>query len=575
MDPSKLPEGSGRSDTVERLALAFVVAVIVFIGIRTCFGPEETLAFLFYDDAYYYLGVSRNLAAGAGSTFDGINPTNGYHPLWCWLLVPVFWITSDPGDVVRVVGVVWFALAAAAPVALWLALRARTGGTGAVIAAALFGLQPFLATGLSRPNGLEIPLYALLIAVTLWTYERTLATSPRGVSPPDKPPTVAAVAKLGAMLGLVTLARFDGGFLGVAVAALMTFHLTRHWGVKVAAGRIGALVAVATLLVGPSLVWNVARFGHPVPVSGRVVGLEAGLERDELGGATSAENLRRRAGYGVRSVPLLLAGSIVSAAPNGVWVARTGALGGGAVLLGFAALFIVAACRRSREGPALADALVALGAFAALHYAVHTGWIWTSGEAIYRLYYYVPETLLAAAVVGAVAGPALESLRNAAARRAIGVVACGLLAFHLVFHATARRNLYAAEPGAVRDRHIYAWVRQALPPDAVLGARDAGKLGFFSGRPVVNLDGLINDQRLLAALRDDRVDAYICDSPIEYLFYDRPWLEGFDPSVPDRPPPHESGIGWTLHRLHRLPGCTLREIDGATDTWVVIEVVRD
>jgi hypothetical protein len=566
MNRSPIVGGSPRPGTVERLAVAFVVVVIVFVGIRTCFGPEQTLAFLFYDDAYYYLGVARNLAAGAGSTFDGINPTNGYHPLWCWLLVPVFWITNDPGLAVRAVAALWFAFAAAAPVVLWLALRARTGGTGAVIAAALFGLQPFLATGLARPNGLETPLYALLIAAALWTFERVLAASP---------PALAGVAGLGAVLGLVTLARFDGGFLGVAVAALLAVHVSRRWGPMTAAGRVGALVAAATLLAGPSLVWNVARFGHPVPVSGRVVGLAAELERDELGGATSVANLRRRAGYGIRAVPLLLAGSVASDAPNRVWLARTGTAGGAALIAGFAALSIVAVRNRSRAGPVAADAVVALGAFVALHYAVHAGWLWTSGEAVYRVYYYLPETMLAAAAIGAVAGPALDSLRNTATLRVIGVVGLGLLAFHLVHNTHARRSLYAAAPGAVRDRHIYAWVRRALPPDAVLGARDAGKLGFFSGHPVVNLDGLINDQRFLAALRDDRVDEYICESPIDYLFYDRPWLEGFDPLAPDRLPPREAGLGWVLHRLHSLSRCSLREIEGATDTWVVLEVVRD
>jgi hypothetical protein len=71
------------------------------------------------------------------------------------------------------------------------------------------------------------------------------------------------------------------------------------------------------------------------------------------------------------------------------------------------------------------------------------------------------------------------------------------------------------------------------------------------------------------------VERYICESPIDYLFYDRPWLEGFDPSNPDAPPPRDAGIGSTLYRLHRLPGCTLSEVGGATDSWVVIEVVRD
>ncbi len=38
------------------------------------------------DDFFYYLKVAQNLATGQGSTFNGIVPTNGYHPLWLLLI---------------------------------------------------------------------------------------------------------------------------------------------------------------------------------------------------------------------------------------------------------------------------------------------------------------------------------------------------------------------------------------------------------------------------------------------------------------------------------------------------------
>lgn len=42
------------------------------------------------DDAYYYFKVAQNITEGKGSTFDGINPSNGYHPLWMMICIPVF-----------------------------------------------------------------------------------------------------------------------------------------------------------------------------------------------------------------------------------------------------------------------------------------------------------------------------------------------------------------------------------------------------------------------------------------------------------------------------------------------------
>jgi len=230
--------------------------------------------------------------------------------------------------------------------------------------------------------------------------------------------------------------------------------------------------------------------------------------------------------------------------------------------------------RRRRAGPALNDAVVALGAFVTLHYLVHVGWLWTSDEPIYRLYYYMPETMLIAAVVGTAVGPALDALDNRTVRRSLAALGLVVLAANLVARCSSRHRLYAAEPGPVADRYVYAWVRRELPAEAVLGARDAGKLGFFSGRPVVNLDGLINDHRFLAVLRDGSVAEYICGSPIRYLLYDRPWLGSFDPAVPAKHPAAGEEIT-TLHRLHGLPECSLREIPDATEDWVVIEIVRE
>jgi hypothetical protein len=106
----------------------------------------------------------------------------------------------------------------------------------------------------------------------------------------------------------------------------------------------------------------------------------------------------------------------------------------------------------------------------------------------------------------------------------------------------------------VASSYIYGWLRQHTPKDAILGARDAGKLGWFSGRRVVNLDGLINDARFLEALRTDTVDTYICGSPIRYLLYDRPFV---------------------ATRLSDSGPCRVRDMGTATEDWVVLEVVRE
>src|SRR3954470_20874906 len=47
------------------------------------------------DDTFYYFETALNVSRGLGSTFDGLNPTNGYHPLWLALLSAVFSLFRD------------------------------------------------------------------------------------------------------------------------------------------------------------------------------------------------------------------------------------------------------------------------------------------------------------------------------------------------------------------------------------------------------------------------------------------------------------------------------------------------
>src|SRR2546427_260168 len=79
-----------RTSSAERASNGFVWAGMVALLLMFTFAPVRDVLIRFVqDDAFYYFEVARRLGSGQGSTFDGINPTNGYHPLWQLLLVPL------------------------------------------------------------------------------------------------------------------------------------------------------------------------------------------------------------------------------------------------------------------------------------------------------------------------------------------------------------------------------------------------------------------------------------------------------------------------------------------------------
>src|SRR3990167_5060221 len=78
--------------TAVRWLIAVMIATLAF-KIAISFLPVEFLLTKTIDeDAFYYFMLSQNIASGNGATFDRVNPTNGFQPLWTWMLVPLYWI---------------------------------------------------------------------------------------------------------------------------------------------------------------------------------------------------------------------------------------------------------------------------------------------------------------------------------------------------------------------------------------------------------------------------------------------------------------------------------------------------
>jgi len=70
--------------------LLFVTVLGIGLYAALSDAPNLSNRWFIRDDAYYYFKVAQNISEGRGSTFDGINRTNGYHPLWLWVNIPIF-----------------------------------------------------------------------------------------------------------------------------------------------------------------------------------------------------------------------------------------------------------------------------------------------------------------------------------------------------------------------------------------------------------------------------------------------------------------------------------------------------
>ncbi|HNE05470.1 MAG TPA: hypothetical protein PLT08_13175, partial [Anaerolineales bacterium] len=67
---------------LKRISPFEIILVVAILSVHLIAAQADPYAFpnnwFVRDDAYYYFKVAQNIAEGHGSTFDGINITNGY-----------------------------------------------------------------------------------------------------------------------------------------------------------------------------------------------------------------------------------------------------------------------------------------------------------------------------------------------------------------------------------------------------------------------------------------------------------------------------------------------------------------
>jgi hypothetical protein len=432
------------------------------LGLVLAVATETTLLGLASDDAFYYFKIAESIVVGAGSTFDGIAPTNGYHPLWMVCAVAVYALGGATG-LGPAAALIWLGGA----LGLWTAVLARRLVEGWI--APGFGLVALAL--LLLPHGVIAMLNGLETSLALLTTCAVIAfVARRDALDPSRP--LADAAWLGALLACAFLARLDSIFLAFAAGGLtlLTGALGRApWGRVLARCAVmgGAFLALAS----PYLALNLWSFGALMPISGAVKSSMPALRHSLVLEGDSLFGLA------------LLCASWLALIPVVARDVRTRS---------------VAEALRS---PLLLLALACSGHF--LHVFFWMDW------GVYWWHFAAYGLLLALAVPAG-----LSRLLAPGARRLAIAGALGLSLLTLPIQVGQIDNRLARH---VMWRDAALWARQNTEPDAVFALKDAGLFAFFSERAVVNLDGKANGLRYRDHLASGEVERYLREVGVRYV----------------------------------------------------------
>ncbi len=214
-----------------------------------------------FDDSFYYLKVASNIVAGFGITFDRINTTNGFHPLWMFVATGFTGLLGDHAPFlmrtlltlqVTMVYVGTNLLASASPL---------QGRTFRIVTALL--LANFYCTKI-LVNGQESALQYLMMCIALLYWWRTRMSHDHR--------SAKAYIIIGLSAGMVTLTRIDAVvFSAVLISMPLLWPSMRELTNFLDRLRVSAISLLSFLaVVAPYAFWNIHTQGHILPVSAAV-----------------------------------------------------------------------------------------------------------------------------------------------------------------------------------------------------------------------------------------------------------------------------------------------------------------
>lgn len=468
----------GTASRVLRFLPWGVVAAGLALQVFLALSPLPVLLVeLVPDDGFYYFQIARNIVDGLGSTFDGVYPTNGYHPLWMLVLLPLFAVFSAGGvaDVAPVhAALVVAALLSATTGVLLLAIMRRYTDDARIHAFALFlwFFNPHVIY--ESLNGLETALSLSLLAGLLLSLTRFAERATRG-----------RLATAGVVGGLAMLARLDNAFYIVAALCWLLWRDRTLRGLRhaVAAGMIAAAVVL------PWFLWNAYALGMFFTSAS----VTATVVNHHLVYQDNGEGLFQTLKAAVYTTDHALRATLVQTGAPALFLLAAGA-----------ALALAVSRRRDGQGTTPAEGVFALGF--ALVFVANAAVRWTMRSWYFIAVAFVPP-LLSAWLLGEVSR-----------RRRIPswVLACAAVVVAGVFFVNWERDLHGRQEAQAEMYAAAQWQNEHLPDGSTIGVFNAGVQGYFSRHRVVNLDGLVNNA-VSAAMLDGRLWAFIAGSDIGYI----------------------------------------------------------
>ena len=504
-----------------------IVSLILLPHIFVFFAHQETILNWFTtDDAFYYFKTAQNIVEGQGITFDGIARTNGFHPLWMILLVPIFTLARyDLILPLRLVVALQVLLGLGSALILFQFLRSRSSRWTAFVTALIWTYLPIIYN-VTFKGGTEAGVNAFFLILLWWQYYRESERLSQGKI------NFWRVAALGGLASLTLLSCLDNVYL-IFIAggwSLIRFwrkpgvesgnpFSTFKWWLKLGLSYFTPIVAT----LGLYLISNQLYFGSAMPVSGKVKRWWGTLKFTAYG--KPPKNINEIVSE-IFSANDLIGPWAILMSPLNKFLAWYEALPieikflWGIVLIAIIGMIVILIYRNRKFVvttfwcwnliPLLAGCLV------------HVSYYKLTGHIAQKEWYWMAEMLFVILLLGIVLETfVLRALKLPQGNKLVAVAAFILTVTLVIPYLKLPLTVINNIPSD--DEHFYLrranWLEENTEPNSLIGMTGSGSSGYFvQDRVLVNLDGLISSQEYFVHLQNATADEYLEFIGTDYVF---------------------------------------------------------
>jgi hypothetical protein len=414
------------------------------------------------DDASYYFKIAENLALGKGMTFDSFHQTNGVHPLWLFIITPFFLLEHIglSGEVIfRILFFLQTILQVSAGFLIYKAIRSFTNNNVPIIISALF----LYLIIIKFTNGLETPLFFFMLSLLIWF--------------------IVSITYLwhwfiaGIAAGLCILSRLDSIFIvpALIIAAIADYKTKKYLTPRTVVYFVSGVI----IIVSPYLIYNQLVFGSIVPISGI---LKSSTSYSLLSVSDNFKSLNKL---------YMLVFPLAVVYLSFYWSKLN--------------RFIESSASQNKY-----RFVVVLLCLTIIMHAIHTGFFmkWGLFDWHFALYPVTAIFILVEPV-----NYLIEKLPRL--KYLITYSALILILGFICYRSASYKNFPKDWTEVVYNAAV--WTRNHTSQDKIFAMKDAGHFAFFSGREVINLDGLVNSFNYQDVLRDKKLNDYLSQNKVSYI----------------------------------------------------------